>query len=59
MESKSVMKYIEQMENMGEDPEEYISVYGYSISRTEKVMPVYQYPDYDFEITEEMTNLEV
>ncbi len=59
VESKSVMKYLDQMEHMGENPEEYISVYGYSISRTEKVMPVYQYPDYDFEITEEMTNLEV
>lgn len=59
VESKSVMKYLNQMEKMGENPEEYISVYGYSISRTEKVMPVYQYPDYEFSITEEMTNLEV
>lgn len=59
VESKSVMKYIEQMEGMGEDPKEYESTYGYSISKTERVMPVYQYPDYEFEITDEMTNLEV
>ncbi len=59
VESKSVMKYIEQMEGMGEDPKEYESTYGYSISKTERVMPVYQYPEYEFEITDEMTNLEV
>jgi lysine 2,3-aminomutase len=59
VESKSIMKYIEQMEAMGEDPTEYESIYGYSISQTEAVMPVYQYPDYEFEITGEMTNLEV
>jgi len=59
VESKSIMKYIEQMEAMGEDPTEYESIYGYSISQTEAVMPVYQYPEYEFEITEEMTNLEV
>ncbi|MEE4256115.1 MAG: KamA family protein [Bacteroidales bacterium] len=59
VESKSVMKYIQQMEAMGEIPSEYESIYGYSISKTEAVMPVYQYPDYDFAITDEMTNLEV
>lgn len=59
VESKSIMKYIQQMEGMGENPDEYESVYGYSVSQTEKVMPVYQYPEYDFNITEEMTNLEV
>jgi len=59
VESKSVMKYIEQMEAIGENPSEYESIYGYSISKTEAVMPVYQYPDYDFGITDKMTNLEV
>jgi len=59
VESKSVMKYLRQMEAMGENPEEYESVFGYSVSQTEKVMPVYQYPDYDFDVTDEMTNLEV
>jgi len=59
VESKSIMGYIEQMEGMGEDAAEYESVYGYSVSQTEAVMPVYQYPDYEFEITDEMTNLEL
>jgi lysine 2,3-aminomutase len=59
VESKSVMKYLRQMEALGENPEEYESVFGYSVSQTEKVMPVYQYPGYDFDVTDEMTNLEV
>lgn len=44
---------------MGETPSEYESIYGYSLSQTADLMPVYQYPDYEFEITDEMTNLEV
>lgn len=59
VESKSIMKYIDQMEAMGEKASEYESVYGYSVSQTEAVMPVYQYPDYEFDITDEMTNLEL
>jgi lysine 2,3-aminomutase len=59
VESKSIKKYIEQMENMGETASEYESVYGYSVSQTEEVMPVYQYPDYEFGIADVMTNLEV
>jgi len=59
VESKSIMKYLEQMEAMGENPVEYESIYGYSISQTEAVMPVYQYPEYEFGVTEEMTNLEL
>ena len=59
VESKSIMKYLEQMEAMGENPDEYESIYGYSISQTEAVMPVYQYPEYEFGITEVMTNLEL
>jgi len=59
VESKSIMAYVEQMEAMGEIPSEYESVYGYSVSQTEAVMPVYQYPEYEFELTDEMTNLEL
>ncbi len=35
VESKSIMKYIEQMESMGEAASEYESTYGYSVSQTE------------------------
>jgi lysine 2,3-aminomutase len=59
VESKSVTTYINQMEGMGEDPVEYESVYGYSVSQSEPIMPVYRYPEYNFDITEEITNLEL
>ena len=44
---------------MGEDIKEYESVWGYSIGESEPRMPVYEYPEFDFEVTEELTNLEV
>jgi lysine 2,3-aminomutase len=43
---------------MGENPEEYESLYGYSIGVTDERMPIYEYPPYDFKVTEEMTNLD-
>ena len=44
---------------MGEDITEYEDVYGYSIGETQDRMAVYEYPDYDFEVTEEITNLQI
>ena len=59
VESKSVSDYLDQLELMGEDIKEYESVWGYSIGETEARMPVYEYPEFNFELTEELTNLEV
>lgn len=56
IESKSVSQYLRQIEEMGEDRNEYESIYGYSMGATEAVNPIYQYPDYDFKITDQMTN---
>lgn len=56
IESKSIAAYLEQMENMGEDPKDYSTIWGYSSSETEERSPVFQYPDYDFGITDELTN---
>ena len=56
IESKSVAKYLRQIEEMGEDRSEYESIYGYSMGATEAVNPIYQYPNYDFKVTEELTN---
>lgn len=57
IESKSMNTYLDQLEAMGEDKEEYDNVFGYSIGETEPRIPIYEYPDYDFAITDEMTNL--
>ncbi len=59
IESKSIKEYLNQLEEIGEEIDEYEFVWGYSIGLTEPRMPLYDYPDYDFEITEEYTNLEI
>lgn len=59
IEAKSVEDYLEQLLEMGENPKEYTDVYGYSIGQTEARMAMYEYPEYDYEITKELTNLEI
>jgi len=59
IESKSISEYLRQLTSMGEDVSEYEDVYGYSIGQTEPRMPLYEYPGYDYEVTEEVTNLEL
>ncbi len=56
IESKSIHDYIKQIEKIGEDTEQYETIWGYSLSDTENRMPIYQYPDYDFKITDELRN---
>jgi lysine 2,3-aminomutase len=57
IESKSISEYLGQLEEMGENPGEYDGLYGYSIGETEYRLPLYEYPEYDFKITGEITNL--
>lgn len=59
VESKSLADYLKQLEDMGEDIEEYESIWGYSLGETEERMPIYEYPEYDFSVTDEMTNFEM
>ncbi|HCC71009.1 MAG TPA: KamA family protein [Bacteroidales bacterium] len=59
IESKPVKQYIDQMESLGEDPEEYKDVWGYSIGETEPRAAIFEYPEYGYKTTQEMTNLEI
>ncbi len=59
IESKSIGEYLEQLEEMGEDPNEYEGIYGYSIGQTEFRMPMYEYPEYHYQVTREFSNLEI
>lgn len=59
IESKSMSEYLRQLDAMGEDINEYQSVFGYSIGETEPRMPVYEYPEYDYKVTKELTNLDI
>ncbi|NNK94841.1 MAG: KamA family protein, partial [Desulfobacterales bacterium] len=52
IESKSVSEYLDQLIEMGENPQEYKRLYGYSIGATDERMPIYEYPAYDFRVTE-------
>lgn len=59
VESKSIKSFIDQLEAMGEDPDEYKSLYGYSLGVTEPRVPLYEYPDGDPGFTCEYTNLKL
>ena len=59
IECKSITEYLRQLEDMGEDKYEYEGVFGYSLGETEPQMPIYNYPDYNFEITDELTHLDL
>ena len=58
IESKSISEHLNDLAEMGEDISEYASIWGYSIGKTEPRMPIYEYPEYEFKITSNYTNLE-
>lgn len=57
IESKSISEYLRQLEDIGEDISDYESIWGYSIGETEQRIPIYDYPEYDYKVTQEYTNL--
>lgn len=59
VESKPIGEYLRQLERMGEDKNDYDTLWGYSIGETESRFPVFEYPKYNFDITQEFSNLEV
>jgi len=56
VESKSISDYMKQLEDMGEDVNEYTDLWGYSMGETEERMPIYEYPGYGFTVTDELSN---
>ena len=59
VESKSVAAYPRQLGKMGEDPEEYASIWAYTRGETEPRFGLYEYPGFDFGVTGRMSNLEL
>jgi len=57
IESKSISEYLRQLEDIGEETSDYESIWGYSIGETEPRIPLYEYPEYDYGLTNEFTNL--
>ncbi len=58
VESKSMAQYIDQIQEMGENPDEYMAVWGYSIGVTEPRMNFFEYPKPASDITEKLTNFD-
>jgi lysine 2,3-aminomutase len=56
VESKAISHYMKQLDEMGEDVSEYETLWGYSLGETEERMPIYEYPGYDFTVTEYLSN---
>jgi lysine 2,3-aminomutase len=59
IESKSIAEYLNQLDSFGEDIKDYESIWGYSISETEKRSPIFEYPEYNYSVTKQITNLEI
>ncbi len=57
IESKSLHRYLEQLQQVGENLQEYQTIWGYSLGYIETRIPVFDYPGYPFRTTEEMKNL--
>lgn len=57
VESKSLSAYLRQLGKMGEDPEDYTSIWAYTKGETEPRFSLYEYPNFPFRITDRMSNL--
>lgn len=56
IESKSIKEFLNQMDSAGEDVEEYKTIWGYSSSETENRASIYQYPEYNYQVVDHLTN---
>ena len=57
VENKSLAAYLRQLGKMGQDPEDYASIWSYTKGETEPRFSLYEYPDFPFRITDKMSNL--
>ena len=59
VENKSLAAYLRQLGKMGEDPEDYASIWSYTKGETEPRFSLYEYPDFPFDTTKKMSHLEI
>lgn len=59
VENKSLAAYLRQLGKMGEDPEDYASIWSYTKGETEPRFSLYEYTDFPFHTTEKMSNMEI
>ena len=56
LENKSVASYLRQLDMIGENSDEYSSIWEYTSSETEPRASIFRYPEYDFAVTDTITN---
>jgi len=56
-ENKSIAEYMRQLEAIGEKTKEYESIWAYNDGDTEPRFPLYDYPSFDFEQTQEVNHI--
>ena len=59
IESKSLNTYLRELQELGENIDEYESIFGFSLCETEPLMPIFKYRSYSFTPTKEITNFEM
>ncbi|NDV65979.1 KamA family radical SAM protein [Bacteroides sp. 224] len=59
VENKSIASYLRQLEQMGEDADDYNTIWFYTEGKTEPRFRIYEYPNFRFKTTEEFSNLGV
>lgn len=57
VENKSIAAYLRQLDAMGEDSEEYATIWEYNSGKTEPRFRIYEYPNFNFQITDGFSNL--
>lgn len=56
VENKSLATYLRQLEKIGEDTEDYATIWKYTEGETEPRFSLYEYPKFPFKSTERMSN---
>lgn len=59
VENKSIAAYLRQLKEMGEEISEYSTIWQYTEGVTESRFSLYEYPDYPFGLTGQLTNLKI
>lgn len=58
VENKSIAEYLRDLKQMGENVKEYMTIWKYCEGETEQTLSLYDYPDYDYIATNDLTNFE-
>ncbi|MCK5856955.1 MAG: KamA family protein [Bacteroidales bacterium] len=59
VESKSIATYLNQLEQMGENRDEYRSIYGYSMALTERRSDIFEYPKSKLYVSKKYSNIKL